>query len=320
MKPRALPTVLLLALACCASAPYARAGAVTAQLRGEAVVAGETFALGEIAGVSGAELAGLAIGRSPRAGSALTVRRADVERAIARLKPGTAVRVTGAERVVVRRGPVETVAAGALEEAALQAVRRYLAERFARFDVLPPRERAADLAVPPGRRELRARVAAAPGVPERVAAWVDVLVDGRRYQSVPVRFAVRAYQPVLAARVALASGASPAPEAFEIVEAQVAGAADAPVAPDADVRGLRLTRALAAGEILTWAHAARAPAVRRNEAVRVRAAAGRVAVEDLAFALEDARPGQIVRLRSPRSGEIYAGRVTAAGLVEATLR
>jgi flagella basal body P-ring formation protein FlgA len=302
-----------------AAAP-AFAGA-QAVLRHAAVVPGEFFTLGEVADVSAPELAALRIGRSPRAGTALAVRRADVEALMARLKPGLALRFSGAERVVVRRGPLQALAPSRIEAAAEDALRAFLAERFPRFEVALLRAAArAPLPVPQGRLELKARVPDA-RVPGRTAAvWIDVLVDERHYQSLPVEFAVQAWQPVLRARRGLQPESPLEAAAFEVREAQVAGLPEAPVPVHAALEVLRLRRALPAGEVLTWVHARSAPAVSRNDTVRVRASVGGVSVEAPAIAMHDARPGERLRVRSSSTGQTYAARVTARGAVEASWR
>lgn len=72
-------------------------------LNPEALVAGPFVRLGDIAATDAAELRELRIAHSPRPGASVVLERQDVQRLLARLKPGLPVQVQGAERVTVRR-------------------------------------------------------------------------------------------------------------------------------------------------------------------------------------------------------------------------
>jgi hypothetical protein len=93
---------LLLALALLHGS-LAAAGPVRVTLQPEAVMEGPFIHLADLGAVS--ELAELLVGYSPRAGKTLQVTRADLRRVLARLKPGVAFEIDGAERVTVRRKP-----------------------------------------------------------------------------------------------------------------------------------------------------------------------------------------------------------------------
>src|SRR5262245_13692158 len=98
-------------------------------LQEEGVVSDAFIRLGDVAVTDVAELRELRIGHSPRAGGVLVLRRADVQRLVTRLKPALAVRLDGAERVTVRRGPLARLELQAVAQGAAQALRQALAER-----------------------------------------------------------------------------------------------------------------------------------------------------------------------------------------------
>jgi hypothetical protein len=173
-------------------------------LQEESVVSGAFIRLGDVAVTDAAELRELRIGHSPRAGGVLVLRRADVERVVARLRPAAAVRIGGAERVTVRRGPLARLELQAVRQSAEQALRQALAERFGRYEVGAAAGGEGAIAIPAGRVELKARTPLQIADGSRVTVWTDVLVDGRHYQSIPLAFPVRGAEPIAAA-------AAPAP-------------------------------------------------------------------------------------------------------------
>jgi flagella basal body P-ring formation protein FlgA len=304
----------------------ALAAPVTVELREESFVAGAEFTLGEIgevrASVGDSALAGLVIGRSPRVGAALHVRRAEVERTLLQLAPQLrgALRLAGPERIVVLRGPLQSVEVPRLRESAEHDLRTALAGRYARHEIVALPDEAQTIAVPQGRVEVRSRlpVLAPPGA--RTVVWTDVYVDGRVYRSVPFAFRVQAWDTVLAARRPLDAGEVLKAGDFEPREAQVAGAPGAPFPPSVDPAGLRLKRALAEGAALGGADVGRAPGVTRDQPVRVRLAVGAIGVETIGIATRDAAAGEVLRVRDAASKQTYPARVVSAGLVEALWR
>jgi flagella basal body P-ring formation protein FlgA len=286
-------------------------------LHDESIVTGAFIRLGDIAATEALELRELRIGHSPRAGAALVLKRNDVQRALGRLKPAPPVRVEGAQRVTVRRGPLEKLELRVVRQSAEQALRQALAGRYARFEVEPVSESLTPIAIPVGQLELRPRppLQITAG---RVTVWTDVLVDGRHYQSVPAWFSVRAWQPALVARRALRPGEPLGGADFELREAEVVGIA--PAAADLDLAALRLRQPLAAGAILARQHVDQALSVARHQPVLVRVALGAVALETTAVASRDARPGEVIRVRNVETNQTYPARVAGPGVVEALWR
>jgi flagella basal body P-ring formation protein FlgA len=319
--------LLLFAVLASALCP-AGAAPATVTLHAESEVPDAYFTVGNIASVASAdealarELQELRVGHSPRAAGALRLKRAELERALLRLRPALRgrVEVVGADAAVVRRGPLQTVEFARVREAALEALQRALAERYARFELEPLGGEGRAIGVPQGRLALHARLPALAPAAGRVSAWVDVAVDGRTYQAVPATFGLRAYAPVLVTRRALRPGEPLAAAYFEVREAQVAGQAAPPLDTATDLATLRLTRPLAAGAMLTARHVQRAPAVLRDQDVRVQAELGGIAVQAVGVALKDGATGDVIRVRNPASNQTYAARVTGAGNVEALWR
>jgi flagella basal body P-ring formation protein FlgA len=306
-----MPRLLLFFVIFLAHAPLM--AAIT--LREEAVVSEAFIRLGDIAATGTQELRELRIGYSPRAGNALVLKRADVQRIVARLKPELRVRVEGPERVTVRRGPLEQLELRLVRQSAERALKQGLTERYPRFEVHSSEPEEKTIAVPAGAVEIKSRAPLRIPSTGRVTVWTDVLINGGHYQSIPLSFTVRAYQPALVARRALRAGEALVAADFEVRETHVEG-----IAADTDLKSLRLRQPLGAGSVLAAQHVAQARGVTRHQPVVVRVAFGSVALETTALASGDGKLGEVIRVRNPETNQTYPARVAGPGVVEALWR
>ncbi|MBO8142171.1 MAG: flagellar basal body P-ring formation protein FlgA [Firmicutes bacterium] len=86
------------------------------------------------------------------------------------------------------------------------------------------------------------------------------------------------------------------------------------------LEGLRATRPLAPGTVLTEAMVEPVPAVWRGKPVEIVARLGPVEVRAPGVALEDGRPGDIVRVENDASGQVLQALVVDGETVEALIR
>ena len=307
------------------AASPAAAGELQLALRREAVVAGARLRVADLARVRGEaklahEVGALVVGYSPRAGQVLRVEAADLRSVLARLRPGLETSFAGAARTIVRRGPLEALGMARIRDVAAQALDVFLGARYARHEAQPLHGEARPVRVPPGALELRARTPAPVERGGRITVWVDVRVDGRPYQEIPVRFSVRAFAPALVAKAPLAAGERLASSQFVVSEREVAASGLAPLPPGEPLQAVRLKRALPAGAVLARDDVEQAPAVSQGGELAVRVASGSIELETVALATRDARPGEIIPVRRPNSRRTFPARVLAAGLAEALWR
>lgn len=218
--PLAARRFAILALCAAPAAGWANTEALRVALRSESAVPGAFFSLGEIAAVeandasSSGELARLRIGKSPRSGRTLALKRVEVERALLQLRPQLAGRLTvvGPERLSVHRGSLQALELARVQEEAQSALRKALELHYERFEIEPAGRPSERLLVPQGRIELRPRVPEMPVLAGRVSVWTDVLVDEQHYQSVPSQFMARGFpelalpQPHAVSAVAVKQG------------------------------------------------------------------------------------------------------------------
>jgi len=316
--------IVLLAATFDATAGLDCAAAVA--VRSRSTVTETYFRLGDVADVRAEPKAlqqalfELRIGRSPRGAGASAFMRSDLERLVSRAMPQMKLCFEGPARFGVQRGPLQSLELSQLSAAARQALARFVAERSTRSSIEPfGQQPDAPLWLPAGAVELRPRIAATTAVAPRMDVWMDVYVDGLQQQSVPVTFAVQARRPVLCARVALAAGALLAPGQFGIEERDIA-TGESWLAADAPLVGVRLKRALAPGEALMAKDVEMAPVVAKSERVRVRLSSGAIDLETVGIASRDAKPGEVIRVRTENDDRSYPARVTGAGAVQALWR
>lgn len=327
-SPRRLTVLSLLMLLGLLGLPCAgRAGAAPVQLqlalRPDVTVSGAELVLADVAEVAGAEpalvatLRALRIGSAPRVGYVERYARADLERLMrTRVLPdGVALRWSGAAAVQVHAAQ-RMLEAGALAQAAEQGLRQQLGSAFAGATLRvtgAPKE----VPVPLGQVSLSTRVLAPGPAQARRAVWVDIAVEGKPVRSVVVPFSVSLVAPAYVARRELAAGTMAGPADFDQSPLEVAELVDTMLAPPQLGGPVRLTRALARGQVLLRSQLAQPGMVYRGDVLSVRVAEGGVVVEARAVAQQDGGMGQLIRIKPDSSNEAISARVIASGIVQA---
>jgi len=208
-------------------------------------------------------------------------------------------------------------AADALTAAARAHLERALAPGHEEIVIEPVPGR--DLpALPEGDVTLKTRGCGRETPARRMCVWVDVWVGGARRSSVAVWFQVEARRKVPVALEAVPAGAAYDPAAFALELRDVAVLRGAPFSPAAHAGPLRVRRPLERGEVLLEHDVAAMPAVTRNQEVTIRLQTGGILVEAPGVALSEGGLGAMVRVRNPKSGEIYQARVVDSGVLAVT--
>lgn len=212
-------------------------------------------------------------------------------------------------------GGQDTQAAGfsvdALREAALTQARVTVPDPSAEFSVgrLDPRLRLADCGQP-----LAARTASDSGS----ALSIELRCDGAGWKLfVPV--SVRLQVPVLVAARPLARGQAVGSADVRVQTRERAGLGPAWIGALDQLDGRVLSRAVAAGSVLTPAQFSAERLVRRGQAVVLVAARGGFQVRSQGKALADAAAGERVRVQSGSSKRVVEGEVQADGSVAVSL-
>lgn len=309
-----------LLLACCALAPAAlgagKPQAAVVTLRAEAVVHGAVVSLGDVAIIEGSDarrvraLQRLEIGRLAAGRPQSRIGRQDLERHVSRHAPGDmqASVWQGADTAVVRTTAVPLDPHAVVDKAAAR-LRAALTADGRRVELRPLGTPAPSL-VPAAGVSLLARLQPGAESQRRMRVDVDIIADGRRFQTVPVWFEVSTYAQGWVSNADLPAGHIV--QAGDVVpgEVEVAAAMGATAAAQSPV-GLRLRRAARPGEALGAQQLDAGPWVSRRQEVVLELRTASVLVESKAVALADGRKGEVIQARL--GAQIVRGRVVAPG-------
>lgn len=327
---------LLLAAAGAAAAAASGAAEPLAVVRvpARAAVLGPDILLGDIAQIETADeelagrLAALSLGRAAIPGQVRELNMATVRVRMRQQSLPEKHIVIEAEKpsVAVATRALE-VPGPALAEAARTAVLEQALPAGAAAD---PVWRAAELSltcVDPGPAVVAdgalalhvSRVSGTP--PGSMTAAVDIVVDGAVRRTVMVRCdaLVALDVPVVTAPVARHDALTEDNVAVE--RREFASLPRGLLLPEAVLAGpgagLRATRPLTPGTVLTDSMVEAAPVVLRGAPVTIVAATARIHVAAPGVALEDGRVGDVIRVQNSLSGQVIRARVAAADRVEA---
>jgi len=145
---------------------------------------------------------------------------------------------------------------------------------------------------------------------------VQVACAGPVRWSVLVPVSIETEAEVLVTRRTLSRGAAPVAGDFEFRRMTLPGFAEGYVTNLEEIRGSQLARPLASGTPLTRDALAAGPVVRRGETVTLVTAIGGLQVRAPGLALQDARPGQRVRVQNVNSLKVVEGRADNQGMIE----
>ncbi len=298
---------------------WAHAGAVppVLELRHEALVVHQRITLADVVVVQAVngqaeQLGAVPLGRAPRVGQMERLSRVQIEHAIRRhVGMPAGLSWQGAAAVVVRT-QVQVVAAQQVKDAALTAVTTQFAGNGAilAVDLATP---LSDVEVPPGPVTLAAR--AVPPLREggRLALWVDLFVNHELYRSVVVQLAVSVRRRAYVALYPLPPGTMALAQDFTVREIDV-GPLEV-INPAQPLAPFRVARAIRAGQALAAAARVAGGAVLRGDAVRLQSKTGQIGIETAAVALDDALPGQALRVRPAGGRDTVSARLGAAATV-----
>jgi flagella basal body P-ring formation protein FlgA len=251
----------------------------------------------------------VALGAAPAIGERLNLGRERLDAHLMRHRFGNGAtsRRAGAPAAALERA-TQPVPASMLQDAAVRALDAALAEHGAARRGLQVLSAPAVTDVPAGELDVAARAIERGRVPAGlVTVRIDLRVDGRLVQVVPVALRVRAVVDGWAARRSLAEHAPIGHDDFEPREIDLGQAA--PPWLGALPVGRRLSRPLAAGAALAAADAVSAHDVERGEAVTASVRRGPILVQARAETLQDGRVGQAVQVRIAGSTSAVLGHV-----------
>jgi flagella basal body P-ring formation protein FlgA len=307
---------MLTSLLFCAALPVG--GSV--RLHAEALVAGPTVELGEIAEIrvdspeERERLSTLCLGSTPAPTAARSLTRDDVVRTLR--AAGLNVPVGGAAACRARP-QVETISGRDLEAAARASLAALFAGRDVEIQVARPAADVAAIAAE-SRRELSAHLSSAEPTSGPWSVPVDVKNDGSRMQTVWVALDVRVFERVPVAARDLRHGDPFQGDAWTLERVAVEASAPRSTQP-ALLQGATCTRDLPRGERIVATDVYREVLVRAGDDVELEVVRGGVRARRMAVARGQGADGDRIEVQSGENQRRLVGRVVGRGLVRVEL-
>ncbi|MCP4469645.1 MAG: flagellar basal body P-ring formation protein FlgA [Gammaproteobacteria bacterium] len=292
------------------------AASVEISLLKKASLSGSHYRLRDIASIESTDprlvrkLGDIVIGRSPRPNYQTQISHTEVSMRIEAELPGMLKQVEWNGRASVRIQAMGSIYGGdQLLEQARQFLVERLSQQFDNFEIGPVSE-LRDLILPQGRIELRPRVNETLPYNKRYCVWLDIHVDNRFAQTLPVWFELSVYHPALIVLENFERGDALTRPGVQrrVVDITLAGGAT--LTSFEDTKGQRLRAPVTPGIILTLQMLELRPVVTKGHLVDVAVQIGGVSLNTEAVALTDGRMQQKIRVKNQDSGEDYAVVVT----------
>jgi len=132
-------------------------------------------------------------------------------------------------------------------------------------------------------------------------------------RSIATSVFVRFYKDVLVAQDKVKSRNPVMPSDFEIQRMEIGKIVGTPVEEFQDLEGMRSSRTISRGKILTHEMLEEIPVIRRGERVRIVYKSGTLTVESYGIARRDAVEGEMIEVKNTASGKRIFGRASAEG-------
>lgn len=291
-------------------------GAQVLTLAPTALAAGARVTLADVASAPAGAAPALGtvdLAPAPLPGYTLRLTRAEIARILrARALPFTLADDGPAVVQVERRSQAYDNAQ--VTQAAGQALHALAAADDIRLE-LAPGAPLPDLPLPTGVVDLRVRPPAPHVLRQRhPTVWVDVVVAGAFYRTVPVGFELHAWRPALVAAHALDAGSEPRCGDFAARDVDLT-ALPGPAIDDCRALRGRLVRALGRDEPLLQAQLRQPAAVAQGDTVTLQFIEGAIVLESRATALADGAVGDHIDVRPSGARQAVRADVAGAGIV-----
>jgi flagella basal body P-ring formation protein FlgA len=289
-------------------------------LREEVRLSGRTFTLSDIAVVKtpntmlSKRLSGIMLGRIPRAGVTAKLNRADISDRIKRSLPDIAESITwSGSRQTHVQGHYHLYKKQSYIKAAQAHFENWLNDRFSDYHVKPVGQYK-DLEIPDGEISVQAEVSQKVSVNKRMCVWIDLFVNNKHYNTLPVWFHVVAKTDVYELSRKLPSKTPIIPDMLQKTVHDITTISGVPVTNLSMIKGKRLSKDLPEGSVLTHTVLQSIPDVEKGEQVKVKASVGKVTLVAKARALEDGNRGDSIRVERLDGSDSYIARVLGSGL------
>ena len=302
-------------------------GRIAVSFKKDALTRGQTVRLGDIALIKGMEdgkllarLENIEITDSPRADRKKRITATEVMRSIEKELPAIfkSVKWVGKPStmmsLVTKPFSIQKVIDLA-EKELNKIIEKYVADAVDVESSIVPTGVYKDLKLPDGVVDLTTRLTNENILHRRMCIWVDVAVDGRHYQSLPIWFSVSVKYPVLVANENVETDVELDEVKFKLVKKDIARLHGRAVGDIGSLKGKRLLRGIRGGQVVTYENLGKMPDVMTGSKVKVLASVGAISLETVAIALEDGFVGDSIKVKNPSNDEKYMARIIKRSLV-----
>ena len=148
---------------------------------------------------------------------------------------------------------------------------------------------------------------------------VGIDVGGQTQRSMSVTADVRIWRPVVVASHMIKRGEEMAMVGCELAERDVTKERGAYYSDIQVLEGMQARRTLSMGDIITDGHIEKIPIVRRGDAIRLVARAGRMNMSAAGEAMQNGGVGDRIRVKNSDSGKIVYGHILEDGAIQVGL-
>ena len=148
---------------------------------------------------------------------------------------------------------------------------------------------------------------------------VGIDIGGQTQRKMSVTADVRIWRPVVVASHMIRRGEEMALVGCELSERDVTQVRGAYFSDMLSLEGMQARRTLSIGDIITDGHVEKVPVVRRGDAIRLVARAGRMSMSASGEAMQDGGIGDRIRVKNSDSGKVVYGHVLEDGAIQVGL-
>ncbi|MBV1787731.1 flagellar basal body P-ring formation chaperone FlgA [Marinobacterium sp. D7] len=282
------------------------------------------YQLGDIAQISAggkwkSRLAAIDVGYSPMPGQMTQLTRFQITAVMETAYPGIngEIQWEGEDTVRIRGGGV-AYDVGTLQDRARGLLETWLAHELSTFrDVniaVEPIGGSSRIYVPKGRVDIEPKLSPAVRLSSRMVVWVDILVDGKPYQTLPIWFKVAAITSVRVAGRSIKKHELYQEIDWRIESRDIAGQSNYPFVGKVHENAW-MVRSVHESDILTVNDIDIKPPVCEGEEVIVITSFRNVSVQVKGVALENGQLKKRVRIENPSNGISYSAVVIGRGVV-----
>lgn len=277
------------------------------ELKKRVLFAGSEYRLRNIAYIKSnmetvrTDLGETVIGLSPRVGYSVLVRRLNINARLEKAFPRL-------NKYIKWRGPAVTTlqATGVLLEkskyvyTAETALNNYLVDRFKDFKIRHI-GKLRDIYIPSGRLIIKSRNIKRSDISKRTCVWIDLLIQGNIYQSIPVWFDVKVIENAYVTQYSIKKGQVVDIDALVKMQVDVSKVKGVPITHKDELLEKRAKVSLYDNQIITKGHLEEIPLVQKNNNIVIVANDRNVQVQVKGIALEDGKISDMIKVRSKSS-------------------